>query len=294
MSSLPRTAAVAAGLAVVAAVAVLAFRAAPPEPTAGIDGRLVTLSPPITQTVVALGAVDQLVGRSDWDTRPASILHLPAVGSTLAPNLEAIVGLAPTAVLTEQVQAGRAEELRAVAPTVELPWLTLADVQASVRSVGALTGHDRDAATLADRFADVLDVAPPADGPTLLLTLGVDDLPRGQLWFIKPDSLHGHLVPAVGLRHALQGPVDGAPVLGVEALLALDPDVIVILSAEDGVTPQRRAELVAAFDALTPLTAVQRHAIGVLSGPEVMDTGPGILDLVPRLRAELDAIAADR
>jgi iron complex transport system substrate-binding protein len=56
--------------------------------------RVVSLVPSVTQTVVALGAGDRLVGRTEYD-RDSSLAKLPLVGRGLSPSVEAIVALRP-------------------------------------------------------------------------------------------------------------------------------------------------------------------------------------------------------
>ena len=92
--------------------------------------RLVSLTPAITETLGALGALDLVVGRSDWCDHPPEVAALPAVGSALTPNLEAIAGLQPSAILVDASNANQTDDLRAVARVEVLPWLTVSEVTA--------------------------------------------------------------------------------------------------------------------------------------------------------------------
>jgi iron complex transport system substrate-binding protein len=83
----------------------------PVAPPVDAPIRLVSLSPAITQTVAAIGAGENLVGRSDWCAYPPEVQSLPALGSALTPNLEAIAGLQPTAVLVDASVANRTDDL---------------------------------------------------------------------------------------------------------------------------------------------------------------------------------------
>ncbi len=60
--------------------------------------RVISLVPSATETVIALGASDRLVGRTRYD-RDSAVAHLPPVGGGLDPSLETIVGLAPDLVI---------------------------------------------------------------------------------------------------------------------------------------------------------------------------------------------------
>lgn len=245
-------------------------------PRAGAAARrVVSLSPQITETVFALGAQAALVGRSDWCLLPEAARALPGVGTALTPNLEAIVALAPSLLLAERMATAAPEALARLAPLETLPWLTVAEVVASVRRLGALL--EVDAAPLAARFA-ALD-RPPTPGPRCLVLLGVDELAKGQLWFVKRNSLHGAAIQAAGLTNAVDADVAGPPTLSVERLIALDPELIVVLSADDALDPAGEERIIAAFHTLPVLSAVRTRRIGVLHGAATLTSGPAILDL---------------
>jgi iron complex transport system substrate-binding protein len=245
--------------------------------------RLVSLSPPITQAIVAIGAADQLVGRSAWDHGTPEVDRLPSAGSALTPDLEAVARLRPTLVLTEATAAGPVDQLRAIAPVEVLPWLDVAEATASIRRLGELTGHRREAEAEATKLASTFATRPAPDAPRVLLVLGADDLNKGEVWYVKPNSVHGSALAAAGFRNAIEGDVEGEPRLSAEELVRLDPDAIVVLLPGE-VSPEQRAAAIAAFDQLGELRAVREHRIEVVSGEHVMDTGPGVAALVGQLR----------
>lgn len=71
-----------------------ALRARFPTP----PGRIVSLVPSFSQTLLALGLKESLVGRTDFDTLSA-LSRLPSVGTGLQPSVEAVVSLQPDLVL---------------------------------------------------------------------------------------------------------------------------------------------------------------------------------------------------
>src|SRR5690349_10385993 len=60
--------------------------------------RVLSLIPSVTETIVAMGAADRLVGRTDYDTDPR-LARLPSVGGSIDPSLERIARLHPDLVL---------------------------------------------------------------------------------------------------------------------------------------------------------------------------------------------------
>jgi ABC-type Fe3+-hydroxamate transport system substrate-binding protein len=248
--------------------------------------RWVSLAPQITETVAALGAADHLVGRSDWCASPPSVTALPAFGSALSPHLEALAAARATLVLVEAAPSARVAELSAIAPTEALPWLTLADLVASTRRLGELSGHPDEAARWIATYQAHLSVDPPATGPSVLLALAGEGLDRGEVWFLKRNSLHGAALHAAGARNAVDRDVSGLPVLPAEQVLALDPDAIVVLSPTP-LDDAARARILAEWGRLSPLRAVREGKVVALGGPDLLSTGPAVADLAETLRGAL-------
>ena len=246
--------------------------------------RWVSLTPAITETIAALGREDVLVGRSEWCELPPSVTPLPPVGSALTPELERIARLHPTTIVVDGSEGVDTRALGHIAPVTVLPWLTVPQVADSVERLGEALDREAAAAALAARFR-ALDVPPPEDGPEVLLTM-TEDPRQGDIWYVRPDSLHGSILHAAGGRNALPEPPTGAPTLSVEGLLALDPDAIVVLTPRE-VDDTVRAQILANWAPLTPLSAVAGGRVRVLGGPTVMPTGPSLLATTETLRAEL-------
>ena len=98
--------------------------------------RVVTLTPSLTDVVLALGAGERLVGVSRFDERP-EVARLPRVGGFVDPSVEAVMALHPDLVLAEPGPGNRqAVETMAElgAPVLLLPLATVGDVLAAERA----------------------------------------------------------------------------------------------------------------------------------------------------------------
>lgn len=267
----------------------LAFsRLSAPSRSAGASRRLVSLSPAITETLLALNAGEQLVAVSNFCSLPPGA-GLPRVGSSLTPSYEAIAGLRPSLILSDDSAGAKERELQALAPCEILPWLTLTEVVASTRRLGQLADRGVAANVLAERLSQRLSTKPPADAPRVLLLLGYDPDRPAELWFIKPNSLHGAALTAAGARNAVQDDVSGLPRLSVEELIRLDPDQVLVL-ANPGMTREGEHRMLSALSALAPLRAVRDGRFAVVEGSQ--STGPSILGLVDALARVLGNMAA--
>jgi iron complex transport system substrate-binding protein len=257
----------------------------------GGQQKILSLSPGLTEVLYALDLGDRLVGRSDYCDWPTEAVNLPTAGTSLAPNFEAVAALAPGAILIEANQTSHRAELSRLTEVVELPWLTLDDVVTGIQQLGDRFGKPQRGRELAGQFSRQLGVAPPANAPGVLLTLGanVDGSP---LWYIRRNSLHGAALNAAGGRNAVDRDVSGNVSLSVEGLLALDPEVIIALLPDSGDEAELRAQVLAAFGRLKTLRAVRNGRVGVVIGAGYLRTGPRVLDLVGQIRDELQRLEA--
>lgn len=255
------------------------------RPPAGEGPRYVSLSPAITETVVALDAVGVLVGRSDWCTGP-EVAGLPALGSALTPDLEGVVAAHPAGILVARDAGAAVGALGRIAPVHALPWLTLEQVASSTVALGDLLDRDEAAGALAARLRR-LDAAPPEGAPRVLLVIGTDG-PEREIWYIKRNSLHGQVLHAAGFRNAVGEDVAGAPSMTAEGVIRLDPDAVVMLEAA-ALSAEDAQAAVARWSALTPLRAAREGRVSVLADPAVLSVGPAVADLPARLRAHLGA-----
>jgi ABC-type Fe3+-hydroxamate transport system substrate-binding protein len=258
-------------------------------PTGG--SRVVSLTPALTETVLELGAAEQLVGVSDYcELGPGQ--QLPRLGSSLTPHFERIAALRPTLILSDGSAAARSKELSALGPTEVLPWLTLGEVTASIRRLGQALSRPQAGEALAARLDAELSRKPPPGAPRVLLLLSYDPDRPAELWFIRQNSLHGAALSAAGARNAVDHDVTGLPRLSVEELVRLDPDQVLIIPPP-GASRSARERMLHAFGQLTPLRAVKESRVGVLQGAS-QSVGPSITRLVSAIARMLEKMSGTR
>jgi iron complex transport system substrate-binding protein len=229
--------------------------AAPPQ-------RIVSLLPSATEILFAIGAGDQVVAVTHECDHPAAATRLPVVTSNALPtegapsrdidthirrarhegssiyNLDeaALAGLHPDLIVTQELcevcAVAYAEVQRAVhrleaeAPVVSLEPASLEDICATVLAVGAATGHEREAATLAaamrERISVIASMAPPAPRPRVVCIEWTDPVMAGGHWVPEMVSIAGGEDP---LGEAAQPSRD----VSWDRVLAADPDVMVLM-----------------------------------------------------------------
>ena len=191
--------------------------------------RVISLIPSATETLVALGAADRVVGRTRYDVAP-EIASRPSVGGGLDPSVEAIVGLRPDVVIgweNDKRQAVR-EKLTAVGvPVVSLRTDDTTDVFRNVATLGRLTGRDSAAAALQRSLRAELDEVrrSVAGRPTPSVFYVVFNDPP---MTAGPQTFIGQLIGLAGGRSAFPEVRQPWPTVSMEELVRRQPDVVVL------------------------------------------------------------------
>jgi iron complex transport system substrate-binding protein len=222
---------------------VLALLAADPTPKLGYLGpapkrpasRVVTLAPSLTETVVALGARDSLVGVSRYDDLP-EVKAVPRVGGFVDPSVEAVLAAHPDLLLVQPSPGNRApiERLAQLGvPVLLLPLTTVEDTLAAVRAVGHALGKDTQGDALAGEIertrADVRAKAAARPHPRVLFVFGYQPLVVA-----GPGSFAAELIADAGGQNVVAAAASPYPVYSVEQAMKDAPDIVVDASDTGG------------------------------------------------------------
>lgn len=254
---------------------VLGAQAPTPAPV-----RIVSLIPAVTEMLFAIGAGPQVVGVSSFDTFPAEVASRPKVGGLFDPNFERILALRPDLVITYGSQDELTKRLAATnIPSFAYRHGGLADVTATIRTLGTRTGRDRAAETLAGTIeAGLTQVRQRAAGrtrPRTLLVFGREDGSlRGLFVSGGVGFLHDLLELAGGDNVMADVPREGLQ-LSLEQLLVRAPDVVIELRG-DGWSPQRRARERAVWNAAR-IPASSSGRIHILNDSSLVIPGPRVV-----------------
>lgn len=260
------------------------------EVAAGVPARrIVSLAPATTELVFALGAGDRLVGRTTWCDWPAEASAVPDVGNGLGPNVEAVAAQRPDLVLVYPSEANRAAvgQLEALGiRSAVLRQDAIADWRETVRLVGALTGTAARAESLLAGFESGLAGARPpitADSPTVFIAVGVNP-PIA----IGAGSFVSELVTLAGGRNVFADLPAPSAVVSLEAIVARDPDLVVVLG------PDSAAGTVARRQGWGAIRAVRAGRIVTLDGSMFDRPSPRLPEAVLALTRRFAPVASPR
>ncbi len=234
--------------------------------------RVVSLVPSMTDAIVALNAADRLVGRTRYDIAP-EIADLPSVGGGLDPSLEALIALEPDLVIGWESAEYRGLRARLEAGGIAFHATSIedtTDVFRSLDELGVLLDLPDRAAILAaevrESLAGVSETGLRHPKPTVFYAL-LGDPPRtaGRRTFV------GQLIEVAGGAPAFGEFHDGWPEVSLEAVLAAQPDILVVAS-DDTTIGVRRA--FAEQPGWRDLTAVREGRIVVIRADLLNRPGP--------------------
>ena len=198
-----------------------------PSPPATAN-RIVSLAPSSTELLFAIGAGEQVVGRTTWCRYPAAALRVPAVGDGLNPNVEAIAARQPDLVVLyrSQMNETAAQQLaRLGIPTVTLAQDRLEDIAQAARELGRRTGHS----AAGDSIGDAMDalLQRPVPAPIARVAFVVWDNPP---MVIGGGSYLDQLATLAGANNVFHDLGAASATVSIETIVARDPDVILVLS----------------------------------------------------------------
>jgi iron complex transport system substrate-binding protein len=191
--------------------------------------RVASLMPPATEWVVAMGAADRLVARTDYDRAPA-LQHLPSVGGGLSPSVEWLAARRPDLVvawpdgpnrsLVSRLSAMRIPVYAAGAETIEDAFQIAYDLG---RLLGREAAADSTVAAVRSGLAGVERRVQGRPAPTVLFLIGMDPLTAS-----GPGTFVDELVRAAGGRNVLADLTLHWPPVSLEEIVRRDPDIILV------------------------------------------------------------------
>ena len=191
--------------------------------------RIVSLNPSITNIVVALGAVETLVGVDDWSARvQPAVAEVPRVGGLFNPSLEGILALRPdvVALVPSAQQRDLRDRLTALEIDVQvLENLTLDQVLDSIRRLGVTVGRAAEAGRRIGAIRDAMRATQQrSTGRARPRTVLV--LQRDPLYIVGRGSFLDEMLAAAGAENLGAEFDEEYPRAGTEWLIGAAPELI--------------------------------------------------------------------
>ena len=241
--------------------------------------RVVSLSPALTELVCHLGRGDRLVGRSEVCNFPSEVKSLPVVGRFADPDVEAVIALKPTLLVTNDlVKPGVVAAFRrAGIQTAVLQCRTIAEYRSCVETLGKLLQAETAAGREIARI-DRESAARPSPLPCKVLWV-IWDSP---LMIAGANSLPDEMLRFAGVENVAADVPQAYFKCSFDWLLERQIDAIVWMASPNGWKKHRFWK---------KLPAVQANHILADLDPDLLQRpGPRIFDGLKMLRKRLEAL----
>ena len=267
---------------VCAALACMLALSMPALAEAAAARRVVSMSPSLTEILIAVGARATLVGVDSYSKKVSpEVADLPTIGGLFNPSLEAVVALEPdlVALVPSAQQRDFTNRLEALGIEVlGLPNITLADVLSSIVALGERVGRGTAARAVVARIREnwraIGEATSSFEAHSAVLVIQ-----REPLYVVGAGSFIDAMLTASGLKNAAGIFEEPYPRVAVEWLIEAAPEVI-LDATETAVEP-------AAYWSRWPsLPAVGAGRTYAVSASDVTLPGPE-LDRALRIIAEL-------
>ena len=234
--------------------------------------RIVSLAPNLTELAFAAGAGDRIVATVEYSDYPEAALAIPRIGDAFRVDLERVLELRPDLVLAWEsgTPVPTIERLRALGLNVEtLSTQTLAQVPAALRRLGELAGTRSAADVAAKRFESQMARLSEEyrDRESISVFLQINDRP---LYTVNGAHIISEIAALCGGENVFGELSDLAPTIGIEAVIAANPDAIVSTDSTmtDAMSHWRRWDT---------LTAVRAHNVFTLPSDELSRATPRLV-----------------
>lgn len=246
--------------------------------------RVVALAPHVTELLYAAGGAERIIAAVDYSDYPEQARRLPRVGSNREVDMERIAALKPDLIVVWMHGSSerQIEQIRALGiPMFHSEPKKLTEIPASLTRLGKLMGTElaADAAAAGLRKQLAALAAQYAGRPPVRMFY--------QVWHKPLHTLNGgHIVSDAmrlcGGENIFARMKVTAPVVGIEAVLQEDPEVILAGSRSQD------EDSVAMWRAYPAMTAVRRANLYQVDGNLLNRSGPRMIAGAAQLCEKLE------
>lgn len=245
------------------------------EPEAKADGDLtvVSLAPSVTEILFAIGAGDEVVGRTDYCNFPAEAASVESIGTYSAPNMELIVSKSPDLVIAsdfidENIQK-QLEDCGAEVYVVHASDVN--EIENEILTIGEKTGHKDGAETVVEGMkATSKEIEDKAAGIEKEKSVFFD---LGSYYTAGPGSFLNNVLTDIHVINIAADTGEAWPQLSVENIVSANPDVYI-----STFTPADELRAVSGFASLECMKDENLKVLDADLADRVQRAGPRIVD----------------
>lgn len=251
----------------------------------GEDCRLVSLAPGTTAMLYGAGGGHCLIGTIAHSKEPAEAANLPVIGDVESLDFERLLMLRPSAVVVavDVVQRARIDRIRALGiPVYQVHVTRLADMPASLRRLGVLTGTADSANTAAAALeAEITRLRSRYQHrPRIRVLYQIWDRP---IYTVGGRHVISDALRLCGATNVFAELTTAAPAVTRESVLARDPELIIASGPPDAANAWLEE-----WRRYGSMTAVRQGRLIVYSDERIDRMGPSVIAATESLCAMVD------
>ena len=250
--------------------------------------RVITLAPNLTELVCAVGACGKLVGVDQRSDYPEPVRKITKIGDAFNINLEAVLALKPDLVMAWETGTDAQRMRRLEQLGLNVAWVrvnTLDQIGDALVRIGALMGpsYETTAASAANAYKTRLQNLRGRRQPAFRLGV-LYQIDLQPIYTVNHQSPISEAIEICGGHNVFADLPQLASIVGVESILARNPDVILFPDElrRDAVEKQWRR--------WPMLKAVQNQTIYGINDSLLARAAPRMLDGIDKLCAVLDQV----
>ena len=252
--------------------------------------RVVNLSPDFSELLFDIGAGGTLVGTIEYSNYPEAAKQVPRIGDGFHVDVEKIVALKPDLVLVWQGGTPQVliEKLRSLKlPVLAIGTHDMTDIATNLETLGHATGHEADAGKAATDFRARLAALQDRYAHVAAIRVFYE-ISAQPLYTVGGAQSISRLMALCGGQNIFADMNDLAPVVGLEAVLARDPQAIVTGDGEGDV-----GERFKLWQQWPKLSAVRYGNLYAMNDDTISRATPRTLDAGQQMCEDLDKARAN-
>ncbi|MDG1232721.1 MAG: helical backbone metal receptor [Pseudomonadales bacterium] len=199
-------------------------------------GKIVSLSPHLTELLFSLGVGDRIEATVDFSDYPEAALDIPRLGNAFSVSVEAVIEQSPDLIVAWMTGGNHRtfEQLRALGyPVFVNEASSLVGIAVAVEQLGILVGKPVRGLELAENFRVELEKLRQssigAGSPKVFFQIS-----DAQLYTVNSQHLIGQAIEVCGANNIFSGVDFLVPMVSYESVVERNPDVLVVSSPYPG------------------------------------------------------------
>ncbi|MDY0322230.1 MAG: helical backbone metal receptor [Arcobacteraceae bacterium] len=229
--------------------------------------RIIALSPAINEIIFTLGHGNKIVGNTTYCKFPKQSQDIAKVGGYFSPSVEKILNLKPDIVIMQENNLDLSHKLEKIGIKTKVVKI---DTIESIKNTISDLGEMLDNKTKADEIIGEINGSLKSlkgivENKKIIIPIGYNTDLSKEIYVVGQNLYFDDIIEASGNQNALQSSRKGQPVLNMEKILKINPDIVIILSplmVEKGLSKE---ELIRPWKQL-PINAAKTDAIYVQTG----------------------------